>query len=59
MPRYYTPHEVADIIGVHVNTARKFIREGRIKAVRIGEGPKAPYRVSQAALHEWERRNLA
>lgn len=58
-PIYYTTKEVADILGVHVETVRRYLREGRIKSVRLGNGPRAERRIPEWAIHEWERRSLS
>jgi excisionase family DNA binding protein len=38
--------QVAERLGLHVRTVRSYVRQGRLKAVRIGK----QYRVSQGAL---------
>ena len=58
-PKYYTPAEVASILGISGATVRKYIREGRIKAVRLNNSIRAPYRVPESAIAERERRNMA
>lgn len=42
----YSPDEVARQLGLHVRTVRNYVREGRLKAVRIGK----QYRISRADL---------
>jgi len=42
----YTADEVAGRLNMHVKTVRRYIREGRLKATRIGK----EYRVTRAAL---------
>jgi len=34
---FYSPDQVAELLGLHVRTIRRFIREGRLKATRIGK----------------------
>lgn len=34
--RYHSPDDVADLLGLHVRTVRRHIREGRLPATRIG-----------------------
>lgn len=34
--RAYSPEYTAKVIGVHVNTVRALIREGKLPAVRLG-----------------------
>lgn len=46
---FHDVHEVAQILGVHVQTIRGLIRKGSLTAVRIGH---ADY-VSQAALNAY------
>ncbi len=45
----YSAEEVAELLGLHVRTVRRYIREGLIEATRIGK----QYRVSAAALREF------
>ncbi len=40
-----TPKQLAKLLGVHVTTIRRWMREGRLKGYRIGERSRA----SQAA----------
>ena len=43
---FYTLEQVAEHLGLHVRTVRAYVRDGRLKAVRIGK----QYRVSPADL---------
>ena len=40
--------QVAELLGLHVRTVRNYVRDGRLKAVRIGK----QYRISRANLEE-------
>ncbi|MFC0543289.1 helix-turn-helix domain-containing protein [Kutzneria chonburiensis] len=42
----YSVEQVADLLGLHVRTVRGYVRDGRLKAVRIGK----QYRIAQADL---------
>jgi excisionase family DNA binding protein len=44
----YSVEQVADRLGLHVRTVRNYVRDGRLKAVRIGK----QYRISRANLEE-------
>lgn len=44
--KMYSVEEVAELLGLHVRTVRGYIRDGRLKAVRIGK----QYRVARADL---------
>ncbi|CND88850.1 DNA binding domain%2C excisionase family [Mycobacterium tuberculosis] len=46
--KMYSVEEVADLLGLHVRTVRRYIREGRLKAVRIGK----QYRIGRGDLEE-------
>lgn len=37
MDNYYTPQEIADRLKVNKMTVYKWIREGKLKAVKIGD----------------------
>jgi excisionase family DNA binding protein len=43
---FYSPEEVAETLGLHVRTVRRFIREGKVRATRIGK----QYRIPSAEL---------
>lgn len=43
---YYSPDEVAARLGLHVRTIRRFIREGRLTAARVGK----QYRIAASEL---------
>jgi excisionase family DNA binding protein len=44
---YYAVDEVAELLGLHVRTIRRFIREGRLKATRVGR----QYRIAETDLN--------
>jgi len=55
-------HETSIIFGVHENTIYTWIRKGFIIAIRIGNKPKSPYRISRKsiqAIHESIIKDLA
>ena len=45
---FYTAPEVANILGVHLRTVYRWIDEGNIKAVKVGQ-----WRISKEALEEF------
>ena len=50
--KYYTPHQVANIFQVDVQTVRKWLREGLLGGIKIG--PRR-WRISQAQLDTFAR----
>jgi len=46
---YYTPQEVAEILKVHRRSITRWIREGRLTAVRVGQ----QYRISKQDLEKF------
>ena len=42
----YSADQVAELLGLHVRTVRSYLRDGRLRAVRIGK----QYRIAQADL---------
>lgn len=42
----YSVEQVADLLGLHVKTVRTYVRDGRLKAVRIGK----QYRIAREDL---------
>src|SRR3954466_2018094 len=45
---WHSVEQVAERLGLHVRTVRSYVRDGRLKAVRIGK----QYRISRANLAE-------
>ena len=52
MKKRYSCKEIAEMYGVHVQTVWKWVREGRLGAVRIG----GVYYIRQADIDEMEKR---
>jgi excisionase family DNA binding protein len=48
--QFYSIKEAAIIFSIHEDTIRKAIRKGYLKAIRIGDGPKSPYRISKEEI---------
>ncbi|MCM1567811.1 MAG: helix-turn-helix domain-containing protein [Dehalobacter sp.] len=48
MDNFYTPQEVADKLKVNIRTLYRWIREGKLKAVKIGE----LWRISETELNK-------
>jgi excisionase family DNA binding protein len=44
--RLYSIYEVAELLGLHVKTVRLYVRDGKLKATRIGK----QYRIAQEDL---------
>lgn len=44
--KLYSPDQVAELLGLHVKTVRGYVRDGRLKAVRIGK----QYRIAHSDL---------
>jgi excisionase family DNA binding protein len=51
----FTADEVAQRLGLHVRTVRNYVRDGRLKAVRIGK----QYRIARAELEAFTGQPLA
>ena len=47
--KFYTVQEVADLLQVHWQSVLNYIKNGKLKALRLGKG----YRISQEALDEF------
>ncbi|MDA0632586.1 helix-turn-helix domain-containing protein [Nonomuraea sp. MCN248] len=46
---HYTVEQAANLLGLHVKTVRAYVRDGRLKAARIGK----QYRIARADLEEF------
>jgi excisionase family DNA binding protein len=53
--RLYSVEQVADRLGLHVRTVRNYVRDGRLRAVRIGK----QYRIAHEDLEALTGRALA
>ena len=51
----YSVEQVADMLGLHVRTVRNYVRDGRLKAVRIGK----QYRIAREDLEAFTGRPVA
>lgn len=49
MEKFYTCEEVADILGVAIVTVWKWIREGNLRAVKVGKN----YRVFEKDINDF------
>ena len=36
MERLLEPKEVSELLGIHLDTVRRYLREGKIKAIKLG-----------------------
>ena len=52
---WFSPEQVAEILGLHVRTVRGYIRDGRLPAARIGK----QYRIAQSDLDAFTGRSSA
>lgn len=48
MDEFYTPQEVADKLKVNIRTLYRWIREGKLKAIKVGE----LWRISETELNK-------
>ena len=44
--------EVSEIFSIHINTVYTWIESGFIIAIRLGNKPKSPFRISRKAIDE-------
>jgi len=50
-PSFYSIKEFASKLGVHGNTIRRAIKNGRIQAFRVGIGVKSIYRIPYSEIN--------
>jgi excisionase family DNA binding protein len=47
--KFYTVHEVAEILQIHWQSVLNYIKSGKLKAIKLGKG----YRISATALEKF------
>jgi len=52
---YLTPEEAAEVLHLNVQTVRKYIRQGQLKASKTGRH----YKIHTEWIHEFVNNNLA
>lgn len=60
--RYYSPAEAAELMGLNGQTVRRYLRQHRIRAVKLQASPRqrnAPWRIPESALTEFMEGNAA
>jgi excisionase family DNA binding protein len=50
--KIYTVDELSKILQLSPLTVRRAIREGKIKVIRLGSGPKAQIRITEAEVNK-------
>lgn len=53
MRRLLTVNDVAERVALSPLTIRRRIRSGEITAIKLGEGERAPVRISEQQLQSW------
>ena len=53
MSKLLTAQEVADKLSVHIETIRKWTREGRLKGRKLGSGIRCTVRYRESDIEEW------
>lgn len=59
---FLTIEETAIVFGTHPHTIRRAVKKGHLVAIRLGLGPRSPYRISRKsieAIHESIIKDLA
>jgi len=54
---YLTINEVAEWLGLDQQTIRRYLKEGKFKSIRLGDGKLARHRIFMPDLLEWIRKN--
>ncbi len=50
---WLSPEEAAVQIGMHPETIRRMLRTGAIRAIKLGRGPTAKWRIHAADWNAW------
>lgn len=60
--RHFSPVEAAELLGLNEQTVRRYLRQQRIRAVKLQASPRqrnAPWRIPESALVEFLERSAA
>lgn len=52
--RFYSPNEISEKFNLKPNTVRKWINEGKLKAIKLGD----IWRVSETSLQEFIKESM-
>jgi excisionase family DNA binding protein len=55
--KMFNVKQVADMLGVHVETVRRWLREGKMHGVSLGHG-RAGWRITEAEVTRVQREGL-
>jgi excisionase family DNA binding protein len=53
MSKLLTAQDVADRLSIHVDTIRRWTREGKLKAFKFGDGIRCSVRYRESDIEEW------
>lgn len=56
--KFHSVKSLAKLLGVHENTIRAAIKCGRLKAFRIGRGPRAAYRINENEIERMQEYDM-
>lgn len=51
-------NEFAKMLGVHANTIRRAIKNGRIDALKVGSGKRSVFRIARTEVNRMAKFNL-
>ena len=58
IPKYLSTRELANRTGLSIEFFQKKIQDGDLPAMRLGDGPRAPYMVEENEFNQWWKSKL-
>jgi excisionase family DNA binding protein len=55
---FFSVKEVANILKVHPNTIYRAIEKGYIRAIRVGDRKRSPYRISKIVVEKMHPKQI-
>lgn len=57
-PQYLTTRDLANMTGLSADYFQKKARNGNLPAMRLGDGPRAPYMIEKQDFEKWWEKTL-
>lgn len=58
IPKYYSTRDLSNRTGLSIEYFQKKIQDGDLPAMRLGDGPRAPYMIEENEFNRWWKSKL-